>query len=178
MMGKRGEAAVWPTLNFMPLIVNLRHLEVQDLHLQGEIPVADLDIETHDEIVQAREPLVYDLEVQAMDEALLLTGRLRLPLACECARCLKPFVFSLDLTGWTCHIPLEGEESAPVVNDLVDLTPYLREDILLELPQHPLCTPACPGLPGVRMAEPEADVSAPPEERKPSAWGELDKLKL
>ena len=146
----------------MPLIVNLRHLEVQDLHLQGEIPLADLDIENRDEIVQVREPLAYDLEVQAMDEALLLTGRLRLPLACECARCLKPVALNLDLAGWTCHIPLEGEESAPVVNECVDLTPYLREDILLELPQHPLCSADCPGLPGVRGVEPEADREAPP----------------
>jgi uncharacterized metal-binding protein YceD (DUF177 family) len=29
----------------------------------------------------------------------------------------------------------------------VDLTPQIREDILLELPQRPLCQPDCRGLP-------------------------------
>ena len=40
----------------------------------------------------------------------------------------------------------EGEDRVAVDNDCVDLTPYLREDILLEFPQHPLCKPECRGL--------------------------------
>ena len=42
-------------------------------------------------------------------------------------------------------MPLEGEEKANVINDLVDLTPYLREDIVLAFPQHPLCRPNAAG---------------------------------
>ena len=33
-----------------------------------------------------------------------------------------------------------------IENDCVDLTPFVREDILLEFPQHPLCKPDCGGL--------------------------------
>jgi len=162
----------------MPLIVNLRHLEAGELRLQGEIPVAELDMGPCDEVAQAHLPLQYDLEAQALDDALLLQGRLCLPLACECVRCLKPFEFSLELCGWACHVPLEGEEAVPVVNDCVDLTPYLREDILLEFPQHPLCGPDCRGLPKTWVNEPAKGLSAAPAEPKPSAWGALDKLKL
>ena len=32
----------------MPLLINLRHLEKRDLTLKGELPVADLDIDTRD----------------------------------------------------------------------------------------------------------------------------------
>jgi len=38
-------------------------------------------------------------------------------------------------------LPLEGEEKTPVDNDCVDLTPFAREDMLLEFPQHPVCEP-------------------------------------
>jgi uncharacterized protein len=162
----------------MPLIVNLRHLEARDLHLQGEIPAVDLDIGITDEVARAVLPLEYDLEVQSLDEGLLLQGRLRLPLACECVRCLKPFELSLELTGWACLVPLEGEEAAPVVNDCVDLTPYVREDILLEFPQHPLCNPECRGLPKPWLGEPERDRNAAPAGPDSSTWTVLDKLKL
>jgi len=162
----------------MPLILNLRHLESGELHLQGEIPVAELDMGIRDAVVQATLPLEYDLQVQELEEALLLQGRLRLPLSCECVRCLKAFDVSLDLLGWACHVPLEGEEAVPVVNDCVDLTPYLREDILLEFPQHPLCSPDCRGLPQTWVSEPEKGLSVAPADAKPSAWGALDKLKL
>ena len=138
----------------------------------------ELDIDTRDEVARVVKPLEYDLEVQVLDEALLLQGRLHLPLACECVRCLKAFEFSLDLPAWACHVPLEGEEAVPVVNDCVDLTPYLREDILLEFPQHPLCNPECRGLPKPWLGEPEQDHRAAQAEPDASAWGALDKLKL
>lgn len=163
---------------FMPLIVNLRHIETQDLHVEGEIPAAELDLGPEDEVVRVASPLGYDLEVQQFEGGLLLQGRLTLPLACECVRCLKPFAFKLELTDWACHVPLEEEEAAPVVNDCVDLTPYLREDILLEFPQHPLCSPECRGLPKTAVGEPEKARGAAQAEPDASAWSELDKLKL
>jgi uncharacterized metal-binding protein YceD (DUF177 family) len=58
--------------------------------------------------------------------------------------------------------------------DCVDLTPFLREDILLALPQHPLCSSDCKGL--LRKYEREAIPGSGRD--KPSAWSELDKLDL
>ncbi len=73
-------------------------------------------------------------------------GQLQLTLECECVRCLRPFQNHLVLKRWACHLPLLGEEKVLVVDDCVDLTPWLREDILLAYPQHPLCEPKCSGL--------------------------------
>ena len=56
------------------------------------------------------------------------------------------FKYPLGARALDGHLPLEGEEAVSVVNDCVDLTPYVREDILLEFPQHPLCEPECRGL--------------------------------
>jgi uncharacterized protein len=161
----------------MPLLVNLRHLEAHELKLKGELPIADLDLQLHDDMCCAEKPLRYDIEVQQLEKELLLQGELRLTLKCECVRCLKSFEHTLDLRHWTRLLPLEGEEKVPVDNDCVDLTPYLREDILLEFPQHPLCETDCRGLP---VKEGKAKKATKPgvSNQEPSAWSELDKLKL
>ncbi len=160
----------------MPLLVNLRHLERNDLKLVGELPVADLDIDTKDEMIQLDKPLKHNIEVQQMDEGLLLRGRLVLPLKCQCVRCLKSFVFKVDLRDWSCLIPLSGEEAAPQDGDTVDLTPFLREDILLELPQHPLCKPDCGGL--KKPAAGKSKKRGANDAETSSVWAELDKIKF
>jgi uncharacterized protein len=161
----------------MPLSINLRHLELHDVRLEGELPVADLDLDIRDETIRTEQPLKYDIEVQKLEESLLLNGHLELTLDCECVRCLKAFRYPFRLDPWTCHVPLSGEESATIVNDLVDLTPYLREDILLGFPQHPLCEAECGGLPRKTVGEPE---TGRPNPNTPgaSAWTDLNKLKF
>ncbi len=161
----------------MSLVVNLRHLANHNLFLQGELPVRGLDIDTRDEVIRVAQPLRYDAEVQKLDQSLLLRGALRLTLDCQCVRCLKPFQHPLVIANWTCHVPLDGEDAAPVVNDCVDLTPYVREDILLELPRHPLCGPECRGLQrpsSVKAKKSGAGLTG----KDSSAWAELDKLEL
>jgi uncharacterized metal-binding protein YceD (DUF177 family) len=161
----------------MPLLVNLRHLADQNLVLNGELPSGELDIDDRDEMIRVEQPLRYELEAQKLEQNLLLRGRLRLTLNCQCVRCLKAFAHRLEIAPWTCHIPLTGEDRAPVVNDCVDLTPYLREDILLGFPQHPLCHPGCGGLVKTQSSELKESRPAQTETGSP-AWAELDKLKL
>jgi uncharacterized protein len=161
----------------MPITVNLRHLEARNKRLQGELPVSELDLDTRDELIQPRRPLEYDLEVQKLDEGLLVQGKLRLVLDCECARCLKPVEHPIELDPWTAHLPLAGEEQVPVVNDVVDLTPTIREDILLEFPQHPLCDPECVGLPN-SLTSKKKKAGSGRAEGGSSAWSELNKLKF
>jgi uncharacterized protein len=162
----------------MPLTVNLRHLEAHNLELTGELPIHDLALDLRDEVVQAEKPLTYELEIQKLDNALLVRGRLLLLLQCRCVRCLKHFVHSLKLDPWTRHLPLEGEERVAVVNDCVDLTPCLREDILLEFPQHPLCEADCRGMPNeYRGIADRADGASQTKEQS-TAWSQLDKLKF
>jgi uncharacterized protein len=152
---------------------NLRHLEEHALRLKGEVPVAELDFGVTDELIRLEKPLRHDLQVESLHDSILVTGSLRLELDCECGRCLKPFKYELALKDWALHLPLEGEDKVSVDNDCVDLTPFVREDMLLEFPQHPLCKPDCAGL------KKKARVQAVgPEAARPSGWAELDKLKL
>ncbi len=162
----------------MPLVVNLCHLDAHNVRLKGEIPAEELDLDTRDEMIQAREPLHYDFEVQKMEHSLLAQGSLRLTLDCQCVRCLKAFKCPIELDDWACHLQLQGEESVPVVNDCVDLTPYVREDILLEFPQHPLCDAECRGLPNTVSGKANKPQSASQTEAGSPAWSELNKLKF
>lgn len=161
----------------MPLVVNLRHLASQNVQLKGELQVGELDLDARDEMIRAGAPLSHDLEVQKLDQSLLVRGRLRLPLECRCVRCLKPFTLVLELADWICHLPLQGEESVAVVNDCVDLTPFIREDILLEFPRHPLCKPQCRGWQETYATRAKKGATEQPKAGS-SAWAELDKLKF
>ena len=163
----------------MSLIVNLRDLENRNQLLRGELPLTELNFDAHDPMIRARQSLHYDLEVEMLDDSLLVQGLLRLPLDCQCVRCLKNFEFLLELDPWTLHLPLEpleGEEVVSIKNDCVDLTPLVREDILLGFPQHPLCRPDCDGLKQASVGKARKTVGK--DESKPSAWAELNKLKL
>jgi uncharacterized protein len=159
------------------LTINLHHLEAHDIHLQGELSVKELDLDVHDPMIHPGKPLRYDLNIEKLPDGILVTGSLRLTLECECVRCLEPFRHELDLADWTCHLPLAGEEGVTVDNDCVDLTPYLREDILLELPQHPLCKPDCGGLEKTSTGKAKPG-RIPRGETASSPWAELNKLKL
>ena len=160
----------------MPLLVNIRHLETHSLDLNGELTAADLDIETHDEMIRVLRPLKYDLVVEKLTGSILVQGTLRITLDCRCVRCLEAFEYKLNLRGPVCHLELQGEDKAEVVNDCVDLTPCLREDILLEFPRHPVCKLGCRGLPGSRVTKNTGTAGG--AEAVSSAWSELNKLRF
>lgn len=160
----------------MPLLVELRRLQVEPLELSGELPVAELDLGGEDRVIHVSHPLAYDLTAAFMDEAVLVQGELRLPLDCECVRCLKQFTQEVEVPEFAVHLPLTGDDAVPVVDDCVDLTPFLREDILLTLPQHPLCKPDCRGL--SQLAAGGASGQTSQTNAGASAWAALNQLKL
>ena len=137
--------------------------------------MAELDLDTRDEMVRAVQPLYFDLELQRTEDAVLAQGRLELNLDCQCVRGLKAFQTPLKLEHWACLIPLSGEDKALIINDSVDLTPYLREDIFLAFPQHPLCSKDCRGLVPKKT---RAGSSVGRPDNGASPWAALDKLKL
>ena len=162
----------------MPLLFNLRHLEDQPLTLQGELTPNDLQLNDLDELIEVKTDLQYELQVERHNQTVLIEGRLTLALDCQCARCLNPFRKWLELDPWNCVIPLEGEEKVRVENDCVDLTPFVREDILLAFPQHPLCKAECRGLPMAPPAKAEPSSGTSQTGSDSSAWAELNKLKF
>ncbi len=156
----------------MAIEVNIRHLERGSVELEGEVPFEELELPQVDESITCNSPLKYSLLVDTAGESLIARGRLEWLFECECVRCLKRFPFNVELPDWICHLEMEGEEAVAVKCDVVDLTPYAREDTLLDLPQHPLCSDDCNG--GQMAPEKVEEV----EEEKSSPWGVLDNLNL
>jgi uncharacterized protein len=129
-----------------------------------------------DDLLHFNHPLAYTLDAEHMGDAVLVQGTLRLPVDCECARCLKPFRHDVVLEDWAAHLPLTGGDKVSQVGDSVDLTPYLREDIVLALPQHPVCGAGCGGM---KPPPPAAKNPAGTGDSGSSeAWAALDRLKL
>jgi uncharacterized metal-binding protein YceD (DUF177 family) len=162
----------------MALQINLVHLEHHVLDLRGELTIAELDLDPRDDMIRFVQPLRYELQAERLGGAIIVQGRLELTIHCTCVRCLTAFDQVIPLHGWACHLPLEGEERVTVTSDTVDLTPYVREDILLALPQHPLCKAECRGLPSVPQMEVPDSGGGHLSGSDLSVWAELDKLKL
>ncbi len=155
----------------MPVLVKLHEVDKKDVRMRGDLSAADLRLDESDELVHLRAPLQYDVTAQKIDQSVLVQGSLKARLECECSRCLKSFEYKLELPDWTVLLPLAGPEKVETKHDSVNLTPLMREDILLEFPQHPLCESGCAGLPN--RLEPAAGKS-----EGSAAWSELNKLKL
>ena len=102
--------------------IHLRQIPAEGLHLEGEeeCPIADLAPED----VTATGPLRYALDLGITDGALWANGALSQPVKLRCVRCLEPFPFVIDVKSFALHQDLTGPE-------VIDLTPFLREDILL-----------------------------------------------
>ncbi len=162
----------------MPIPINLHLLSEEDLHLVGELTPQEIEFDLTDEMIRADFPLNYDLTISHSEESILIQGCFSLQLNCDCVRCLRSFRHQIDMDPWDVLVPLEGEDSPKIVDDCVDILPYLREDALLAFPRHPVCSVECKGLtvePTTSEATPATSHQA---EEKPSAWSELDKLKF
>lgn len=162
----------------MPLEINIKHLENGPKTYQGEIELEDLNLDTQDELIRPCTGLDYDFTAEILDKNILLRGRIKLGFQFECARCLTPFEKASEITHWSQLIPFTGDEAPPLDNDCIDLTPVLREDMLLSLPQHPLCAKDCRGIDGTPEKSPDPQSSQTEVEKKPSAWSALDELHL
>lgn len=162
----------------MSLLVNLAQLARQAVHLEGRIAPADWDLDPHDELLAITSPVTYTLTVRKQGKGIFVEGSLRTEITCACARCLKEFRQALVRENLALYLPLEGEDQVTIRHECVDLTPYLREDMVLALPQHPLCEPGCSGLPSAppgQIQEPGVNRQSP---GRLSEWAALDQLKL
>ncbi len=161
----------------MPLRVKMKDIKRQGVEFNGILPVKELDINGLDKVIHPNHDLTYDFTVQKIEKRLLLNGYLSIDIDCDCVRCLKPFVYHIELNHWSLTLNLEGEERVKIENDTVDLTPYLREDIILNLPLHPICEPGCTGM--IELAQDKTgETKSDRSELFSSVWSELDKLKL
>lgn len=148
--------------------IHLRQIPAEGLHLEGEeeCPIPQLDPKE----VRCTGPLRYRLDLGISEGALWAKGELAQPVELHCVRCLEAFPYEITVKDFALHTELAGPEE-------VDLTPFMREDVLLNLPPYPHCDRQ-----GGRICPvPETDVTAEDQgalEVRPPDWSALDKLDL
>lgn len=149
--------------------VHLRQIPDEGLHFEGEepCPIADL---SGDEVV-CTGPLRYSLDVGISEGALWANGTLVQPVTQKCVACLEAFPHEIAVPEFALVTEAGGPET-------VDLTPYIREDLLLNLPAYPHCDReggrVCPAREILDAAK-EGDA---PLKEAPPDWSALDKLGL
>jgi len=157
------------------LIFELIDLPPEGVRIHGAISFAELDIEEEDRF-SFPEDLHYDLLLESCGgKNVLLRGKLRTVISIICDRCDQPG--ELLLTDDDVFHTYED-----AFDKVLDLTPDIREDILMTFPQKFLCHADCLGLCvhcGQNLNEGSCDCAAkaaPSSETNP--WSALDELKL
>ena len=144
--------------------VHLKQIPAQGLHLEGQeaCPIQDLESEG----IRCAGRLHYDIDVGVAGGGLWANGSLSQPAELRCVSCLEKFVHEIRVPAFAVHLELKGPET-------VDLTPFMREDILLNLPAHPRCDRD-----GNRVCKAKQIVTAEQDAKQKSDWSALDKLKI
>lgn len=154
-----------------PFIIELSDLGEDGRAYEGSVPAEALDV-GGDPAIQPRNPLGYKLFAELVDDELILRGRVETSVDLQCSRCAEFFSTTIEDSSF-----LRAFEIAPGT-ETVDVTPDLREAILLHLPAFPLCRADCAGLCpycGVNRGAGACDCRAPEVDKR---WSELDSLNL
>jgi len=144
--------------------IHLKQIPAQGLHLDG-----DEDCSLHGlqaEGILCAGPLHYNMDVGIAGGALWARGSLSQPVELRCVSCLENFVHDVQVPAFAVHTELHGPET-------VDLTPFMREDLLLNLPAHPRCDRD-----GNRVCKGKKPEIPQAELTRKSDWSALDKLKI
>jgi uncharacterized metal-binding protein YceD (DUF177 family) len=144
--------------------IHLKQIPAQGLHLDGDegCPIHDLEAEG----IRCAGQLHYNIDVGIAGGALWSRGSLSQPVELSCVSCLEKFVHEIQVPAFAVHTELRGPET-------VDLTPFMREDLLLNLPAHPHCDRD-----GDRVCKARHLESAEQDAQRKPDWSALDKLKL
>jgi uncharacterized metal-binding protein YceD (DUF177 family) len=144
--------------------IHLKQVPAQGLHLDGDedCPIEDLEAEG----IRCAGPLHYNMDVGIAGGALWARGSLSQPVELRCVSCLENFVHDVQVPAFAVHTELQGPE-------MVDLTPFMREDLLLNLPAHPRCDRD-----GNRVCKGKKPEPAEEDLIGKSDWSALDKLKI
>ena len=149
--------------------VHLKQIPAEGLHLEGEenCPIPELEADG----IRYVGSLRYKIDIGVSGNALWANGSLLQPVEVSCVSCLEKFVHDIKVPAFAVHTELHGPET-------VDLTPFIREDILLNLPAYPHCDREgdrkCKG-PKIELIAADTQDG---EAKREHDWEALDKLKL
>jgi uncharacterized metal-binding protein YceD (DUF177 family) len=150
-------------VNFVPALITVEH----PLELKEELPAEVLGFDPA--TAKVEKPIAVELVVQKEEENFLATGWATTSLSLVCGRCAA-------WMPWPIRARVEHLFEGPHPNS-IDMTPLIREDILLELPLNAVCRLGadgrCPVTGELYQPPPESSGTLVGEE----VWEALSKIK-
>ena len=121
------------------MIIDVYRIPPEGGTYSGEEPTSILDVDEGGE-VRFRGARRYELKALLASQELIVQGNLSLEAMFRCSRCGEMFAQRVNEPAFECVREVAN------VNESVDLTPDIRESMLLALPSYPVCSPGCKGL--------------------------------
>jgi uncharacterized protein len=131
-----------------PLLINAAELLRRpgtERRLDLDSTVAELGIS--DRRFDPQSNVDISLRLESLTDGIVVEGELRAPWSDACRRCLAPASGEVvsEVHELYQHV-ITDPDAFEIVGEQIDLTPMVRENLLLEAPVAPLCRPDCAGL--------------------------------
>ena len=124
-------------------------------------------------------PVAVDLVGVSSIDGIVIRGSITLPWSAPCRRCLAAVTGSALVDVDEVYQDVVGDDDAfEIVGDQIDLAPAVREYILIELPDGPLCRVECAGICpvcGVDRNESSCECDTTVRDDR---WAALDQIEL
>lgn len=119
-----------------------------------------------------------DLVGESLSDGIVVRGAVSATFHGECRRCLQPVVGQVVADVHELYqVTITDPDAFPIEGDQIDLAPMVRETVILELPDAPVCRADCAGLcPSCGKDLNEAGCSCPTDVVDPR-WSVLDALR-
>lgn len=170
------------------LLVNATEL-LRQAGLQRHIhtAVARADVDVIDDRLDG--DISIDVTLTSSVDDIDVAGRLAIDWSDTCRRCLRPLAERLSVEVEERYAPTgdgHDERSArrvdpqafPIEHGQLDLGPMVREEVLLSIPDAPLCRADCPGLCPTCGTDLQVGACGCPTETRDERWAALDRLRL
>ena len=145
-------------------------IDYNGLRLTGHEKSSEMGLESEGNFLRFPDKVFYDVTATLVNGGIVVSGRVEMTVGCQCGRCLKDYERKISCNE-VCHFYETGSKSE------FDLTPELREDIIMSLPQNFICSDECEGLCQICGGDKNVtDCGCNGSGLESGCWSELDKL--
>lgn len=153
------------------MIIETAKIPADGKVFEGEDPASVMELEK-DKFLREKGPVLYHLFAEVVSGRLIVRGAVEVELKMQCSRCADFFSTRLKDSAFLRAYDLTGDQ------DVVDITPDLREDLLLQIQPFSLCDEGCKGLCPQCGANLNKEPCGCEIRSSGGAWSELDQLDL
>lgn len=109
------------------------------------VPPSALDID--DSRLEPGSDVDVRVRCESLSDGIVVDGRVEVDFRGDCRRCLTPLTGTVSIEVHELYqVTVTDPDAFPIENDQIDLAAMVRESVLLDLPDAPVCRPDCAGL--------------------------------